>query len=117
MRQRRIPTYILFGGLIGATAWGSAIRLAAAAAIGAVASGVLARWLLDVLARDPDGLTIVPPLRSELEPGPPWLGAPVLVAACVVVVVSSGLRYRRLPVHRLLRDGPSRDHEPQIGEV
>ena len=108
-RSRELATIEVLGGSraaqLATTAWETAIRLGAAAAIGSVLAFPLARWLLDILGRDPDGNVIVPPLRVTLESGPLWLAAAVLAATFVVVAGWTGLRYRRVSAQRALRIG------------
>ena len=82
-------------GQLGALAWETAIRVGAAATIGAAAAVPLARWLLEILARDPAASVIVPPLRLTSDAGAPWLAAFMLGASFVVVMVAAGLRYKR----------------------
>ena len=78
------------------------VRVTAAAALGLAAGIVLGRWLLDILAADALGETIVPPPRLDAAAGPWWLLAAALVAAFVVVVVAATLRYRGLAWQRAL---------------
>ena len=78
------------------------MRVTAAAALGLAAGIVLGRWLLDILAADGLGETIVPPPRLDAAVGPWWLLAAALVAAFVVVVVAATLRYRGLAWQRAL---------------
>jgi len=92
-------------GALAATLAALLVRVTVAAALGLAAGGVLGSWLLDILAADALGATIVPPLRLDDAAGPAvssWLLAGVLVAAFVVVVAVAALRYRGLAWRRAL---------------
>ena len=78
-------------------------RLVAAAALGAAAGILAARWLLDALAADPAGVTLVPPLRIEVAPEPLLVAAGALAASFVFVVAAAALRYRGWSPHHALQ--------------
>ena len=78
-------------------------RLVVAAALGAAAGWLSAHWLLDALAADPAGTTLVPPLRIEVAPEPLLAAAGALAASFVLVVAAAALRYRGWSPHHALR--------------
>ena len=78
-------------------------RLAAAAALGAGAGVLAARWLLDALGADPAGAVIVPPPRIEVAPEPLFIAAGALAVSFVLVVAAAALRYRGWSPHHALQ--------------
>lgn len=79
------------------------VRLVAAAALGAAAGMLAARWLLDALGTDPAAATLVPPLRVEVAPEPLFVAAGALAASFVLVVAAAALRYRGWSSHHALQ--------------
>lgn len=78
-------------------------RIAAAAALGAGAGVLVARWLLDALGADPAGAVIVPPPLIDLAPEPLFIAAAALAASFVLVVAAAALRYRGWSPHHALQ--------------
>jgi hypothetical protein len=90
-------------GALAASLVALLVRLVAAAALGLAAGVWLSRRLLEILAADAQGATIVPPPRIEAGAGPWLAAAAVLLAAFVVMLAFAALRYRGLSWHRALQ--------------